>query len=57
MATWRPIPCNGNDGECKNEATKIIYIGTTGYGLCNKCYEWLGKVNQILLEDWGKKKE
>ena len=50
-----PTACNGID--CKNQATRIILIGNTGYGLCEKCFKRLKDIRQLILEDWNKEEK
>ena len=52
MATWEQPYCVGNNGACNKEANKMIFMGNKAYPICDKCYEWLGKIGQLILEDW-----
>lgn len=38
---------------CPNHPTKYsdywLYTDRVGYGFCQECYEWLGKVHQLII--------
>lgn len=51
MVATTQLPCM-REG-CQNEGTKIIFIGNNAYPICKECYRWLGKLNQLILEEFG----
>ena len=51
MTALGSIKCSSSGHKGKKYATRFVFIGNRGYGLCDKCFEWLEKVGQIIIKE------
>jgi len=35
---------------CNKTATRMIFIGNEGYGICDDCFKWFKKTRQLILK-------
>lgn len=48
----QPTPCSAKYCQSKKYATRLIFIGNKGYGICDDCFKWLRIGRQLILNDY-----